>query len=81
MIFKVEDVIVVQIQNVILFMQFRIADCLVLKSYLQRHVSLYAYHCQIARRSPMHVGLYTLGSTVASSRLSWDEHALDEDDL
>lgn len=41
MIFKVEDVIVVQIQNVILFMQFRIADCLVLKSYLQRLVSLY----------------------------------------
>lgn len=33
MIFKVEDVIVVQIQNVILSMQFRIADCLVLKSY------------------------------------------------
>lgn len=64
MIFKVEDVIVVQIQNVILFMQFRIADCLVLKSYLQRLVSLYTYHCQIARRSPVHAGLYTLVSTV-----------------
>lgn len=29
----------------------------------------------------MQVGLYTLGFTVECSRLSWDEHALVEDDL
>lgn len=27
------------------------------------------------------MGPYTLGSAVARSRLSWDDHALDEDDL
>lgn len=31
-VFKVEDIIVVQGQNVLVLMQLRIADCLVLKS-------------------------------------------------
>lgn len=48
-----------------------------LKSYLQSHVSLYAYHCQTVRRSPV----VLLREHCCRLRLSWDEHVLVEDDL